>query len=101
MTVNQCISIEINLNDVKTAGWTYRRDNCAGNVYCCAQGIRCGVGMTSILAIKQNVGALGAKKLLRVGVAYSSDEASAMGVERRGGHVQEDERINRVYGRNA
>lgn len=56
--------------------------------------------MTSIWAIKQNVGALETVKFLRVGVAHSSDEASVMGVERRGGHVQEDERINRVYGRN-
>jgi hypothetical protein len=101
MTVNQCISVEINLDDVRTAGWTYRRDNCAGNVYCRAQGIRRGVGMTSVWATKQNVGALGAMKLLRVGVAHSSDETSVMGVERRGGHVREDERINREYGRNA
>lgn len=99
--MNQCLSVEISNDDVKTAGWTCRRDNCAGNVYCCVQGIRRGVGMTSIQAIEWNLGALEAKELPRVGAAHSSDEAFVMGVERRGSHVRKDDRINRESGRSA
>ena len=88
-----------NFDDGKTGGWTYRRDNCAGNVYCCAQAIRHGAGMTSTQVTARNVGGLGFG--LSVGAARSSDEAFVMGVERRGGHVREDESINCVCGRSA
>ena len=88
-------------DDDKTEGWTYRRDNCTGNVYCCVQVIRHGVGMTSIQATVWNVGASDMKVYLRVGVVHSSDEAFVMGVERRGNHVREDERINGVDRRSA
>ena len=88
-------------DDDKTEGWTYRRDNCTGKVYSCVQVIRHGVGMTSIQAIVWNVGGSGMNVCLSVGVAYSSVEALVMRVERRGGHVREDERINGVNRRSA
>ena len=89
------------LDDDKTEGWTHRRDNCTGNMYCCVQVIRHGVGMTSIQATVWNVGSSDMKVYLRVGVAHGSVEAFVMRVERRSGHVQEDKRINSASWRNA
>jgi hypothetical protein len=98
--MNRLSSVESDTNDVKTMVCTYPWDNCAGHVYRCAQGIRRVVGMTSIQAIMRNVGSPDEVPYPGVGVAHSSVEAPVMGVERRGGHVREDERINRVTGRN-
>jgi len=71
------------------------------NVYSCVQVIRHRVGMTSIQAILWNVGGLAVRALLSVGAAHSSDEASVMGVERRGGHVREVECTNGLGRRSA
>jgi hypothetical protein len=90
--MNRLSSVESDTNDVKTMVCTYPWDNCAGHVYRCAQGIRRVVGMTSIQAIMRNVGSPDEVPYPGVGVV--------MCVERRGGHVREDERINRVTGRN-
>jgi hypothetical protein len=98
--MNRLLSVESDLDDVKTTVCTYPWDNCAGHVYSRAQGIRRAVGMTSILAIVWNVGAPDEVLHPGVGVAHSSVEASVMDVERRSGHVREDERINRETGRN-
>ena len=89
------------IDDDKTEGWTYRRDNGTGNVYCCVQVIRHGVGMTSIQAIVWNVGGSGMKSCLNVGAAHSSVEGLVMRVERRGSHVREEECINCESGRSA
>jgi len=70
-------------------------------VYSRVQVIRHRVGMTSIQAIVRNVGGLAVRALLSVGAAHSSKEASVIGVERRGGHVREDECINGAIRRSA
>ena len=70
-------------------------------VYSRVQVIRHRVGMTSIQAVVWNVGGLAVQALLSVGAAHSSMEASVTGVERRGGHVREDECINGISRRSA
>ena len=99
--MNRLSSVESDTDDVRTTSFTSWWDNCVGYVYCCAQGIRRRVGMTSIQAIVWNVGGSDMQVYLSVGVAHSSDEALVMGVERRGDHVREDDRINGVNRRSA
>ena len=70
-------------------------------VYSRVQVIRHRVGMTSIQAILWNVGGSAVCIQLSVGVAHSSVEASVTEVERRGGHVREEECINGLGRRSA